>query len=91
MTTFPAALADLDGGREYVDAVRRKQEEHLREGLEAWTEHRRGIGHSDYGVALDADDLEAMLAEIDEVIARYATRNTGERISLHVLALPVKA
>src|SRR5688572_29299569 len=32
MTHFPAALAELDGGREYVDAVRRRQEEHLKAG-----------------------------------------------------------
>jgi DNA-binding transcriptional ArsR family regulator len=88
MTSFPAALAELDGGREYVDAVRRRQEEVLREGLEAWTGHRRGIGHSDYSLSLDPDDLEAMGHEIEDVIARYASRKGAEAVTLHVLVLP---
>lgn len=88
LTSFPAALAELDGGREYVDAVRRRQEEHLREGLLAWTGERPGIGHSDYLLSLDPDDLEALNAELDEVIARYADRAGAERIALHILALP---
>lgn len=88
MTTFPSTLADLDGGREYVDAVRRRQEELLREGLTAWTEHRPGIGHSDYGLLLDPSDLEAMLTDIEEVVARYSSRRGSERVALHVLALP---
>jgi DNA-binding transcriptional ArsR family regulator len=88
MTSFPAALADLDGGREYVDAVRRRQEEHLREGLAAWTEHRPGIGHSDYFLTLDPDDLEALEQEMEDVIARYSTKTGSEPVVLHVLALP---
>lgn len=88
LTSFPAALAGLDGGREYVDAVRRRQEEYLRDGLEAWTEVRPGIGHSDYLLNLDPDDLEALGAELDEVISRYADRSGSERVALHVLALP---
>ncbi len=88
LTTYPAALANLDGGREYLDVVRRRQEENLREGLERWTEHRPGIGHSDYLLQLDADDLEAMLRELESVIARYADRKGAEPIALHLLALP---
>ncbi|MEJ7635124.1 helix-turn-helix domain-containing protein [Aeromicrobium sp.] len=88
MTSFPASLADLDGGREYVDAVRRRQEDHLREGLASWTEPRRGIGHSDYLVTLDPEDLEALEQEIEAVIERYSKRAGSERVSLHVLALP---
>ena len=87
-TSFPAALAELDGGREYVDQVRRRQEEHLRNGLEAWTELRPGIGHSDYLLNLDPADLEAMKEEIDEVVERYASRSGSEQVSLHVLTLP---
>lgn len=88
LTSFPSALSDLDGGREYLDAVRRRQEEHLREGLMAWTGERAGIGHSDYLLNLDPEDLEALGAELDEVIARYSNRGGAERIALHVLALP---
>ena len=88
LTHFPAALADLDGGREYIDAVRRKQEERLRAGLTAWTEPRVGIGHSDYAVQLDPEDLLAMEAEIGEVIARYSDRKGAERVTVHVLTLP---
>ena len=90
MTTMPSSLASLDGGRIYLDAVRRRQEEHLREGLEAWTEHQRGIGHSDYRVQLDVADLEEMLAEIDQVIGRYVGRAGADPVNLHVLALPAK-
>jgi DNA-binding transcriptional ArsR family regulator len=88
MTNFPMALSELDGGREYVDAVRRRQEESLRAGLAAWTEPRRGIGHSDYLLNLDPDDLEAMVQDIEGVIARYAERKGSESISLHLLTLP---
>jgi len=91
MTNFPPALTQLDGGREYVDAIRRSQEEHLRAGLEAWTEPRRGIGHSDYFVKLDPEDLEALEIEIEEVIGRYSDRKGSERVSLHVLMLPKPA
>lgn len=88
MTTFPLALAKLDGGREYIDAVRRRQEEHLWEGLSAWTEPRAGIMHSDYPMSLDPDDLQDMAAEIEEVISRYADRKGSERVTVHVLMLP---
>jgi DNA-binding transcriptional ArsR family regulator len=87
-TSFPTSLSDLDGGRDYVDAVRRRQEEHLREGLAAWTEPRRGIGHSDYFVALDPGDLEALVEELDGVIARYSHREGSEHVTLHLLTLP---
>ena len=88
LTTYPAALADLDGGREYLDVVRRRQEEHLREGLERWTEHRPGIGQSDYLLHLDPDDLEALLHDLEAVIARYADNTGSETIALHLLTLP---
>lgn len=88
LTTVPASLADLDGGREYVDAVRRRQEAHLKEGLEAWTEPRRGFGHSDYFLELDVEDLEAMEADIEAVISRYSEKKGSERVTLHVLMLP---
>lgn len=88
LTHFPAALAELDGGREYVDAVRRRQEEHLKEGLNAWTEPRPGIGHSDYFVQLDPEDLQALEDEIGEVVSRYSDRGGSERVTVHVLMLP---
>lgn len=88
MTSFPSALAELDGGREYVDAVRRRQEQVLREGLEAWTTYRRGIGHSDYSLSLNPEDLEAIGREIEDVIARYASRQGSQPVALHVLVLP---
>jgi DNA-binding transcriptional ArsR family regulator len=87
-TSFPSSLADLDGGREYVDAVRRRQEEQLREGLEAWTEHRPGLGHSDYHLRLDEDDLQALQQELHEVITRYWGRDGSEDVALHLLTLP---
>lgn len=87
-TEFPAALTDLDGGREYLDAVRRRQEEHLREGLERWTQHRPGIGHSDYLLQLNPDDLEALLHDLEDVISRYAETTGAEPIALHLLTLP---
>lgn len=88
VTEFPLALVEIDGGREYLDSVRRRQQERLAAGLAAWTEPRRGIGHSDYVVALDPDDLDAMVAEIDQVVARYAHRGGSEEIAVHVLTLP---
>jgi|SRR5664279_2963781 DNA-binding transcriptional ArsR family regulator len=91
LTSFPSALGDLEGGREYLDAVRRRQEEHLRDGLDAWREPRRGIGHADYMVRLAPDQLEQMTAEIEQVIERYAQIDSGEPVMLHVLALPAKS
>ncbi|AWB92924.1 winged helix-turn-helix domain-containing protein [Aeromicrobium chenweiae] len=87
-TTFPSALGDLDGGREYVDAVRRRQEDYLREGLEAWTEPRPGIGHNDYRLQLDPDDLRALLDDLHEVVTRYWGRKGSEDVVVHLLTLP---
>ena len=87
-TSFPTALAELDGGREYVDVVRRRQEEHLRNGLEAWTAHRPGLGHSDYDLRLDPADLEALGDEIHALVERYAHRQGSEHVALHVITLP---
>lgn len=87
-TSFPSSLADLDGGREYVDAVRRRQEQYLRKGLEAWTEPRPGIGMSDYGLRLDPKDLQALQDELHEVVTRYSGRDGSQDVVLHVLTLP---
>ena len=87
-TSFPSALAELDGGREYVDAVRRRQEEYLRAGLEDWTEHRPGIGQSDYNLRLDPDDLLALERDLHEVATRYWGRKGSQDVVLHVLTLP---
>ena len=88
LTTYPAALTRLDGGREYLDVVRRRQEEQLREGLEAWTEPRPGIGMSDYSLELDPEDLEALEQDIFAVVKRYAGKQGSERVVLHALILP---
>ena len=87
-TSFPSSLADLDGGREYVDAVRRRQEQYLRQGLEAWTESLPGIGMSDYGLRLDPADLQALQDELHSVVTRYTGRDGSEDVVLHVLTLP---
>jgi DNA-binding transcriptional ArsR family regulator len=87
-TSLPSALAELDGGREYLDAVRRRQEEYLRAGLEAWVEPRPGIGQSDYNLRLDSDDLEALQRDIHELVTRYWDRAGSEDVVLHVLTLP---
>ena len=88
LTTYPATLASLDGGREYLDVVRRRQEEHLREDLERWTEHRPGVGMSDYALSLDPEDLEALERDIFDVVQRYAGKQGSERVTLHALILP---
>lgn len=87
-TTFPSSLAELDGGREYVDAVRRRQEKYLREGLEAWVEPRPGIGMSDYSLRLDPKELQALHDELHELVTRYSGRDGSEDVVLHVLTLP---
>lgn len=87
-TSFPASLATIPGGSEYVDVVKRRQSEHLREGMLAWTEQRPGLGHSDYNLELDPDDAEELLEELDAVIARYSHRGGSEHLALHVLSLP---
>jgi DNA-binding transcriptional ArsR family regulator len=87
-TAFPSALADLDGGREYMNVVRRRQEERLREGLEAWTGQLAGTGHSDYDLHLDPDDLEQLGDELHAVLERYAHRGGSEHVAVHVLTLP---
>ncbi len=88
LTTYPATLAGLDGGREYLDVVRRRQEEHLREDLERWTVHRPGIGMSDYSLSLDPEDVEALERDIFDVVQRYAGKQGSERVNLHALILP---
>ncbi len=54
----------------------------------AWTEHRPGIGMSDYSLALDPEDLEALERDIFEVVQRYAGKQGSERVDLHALILP---
>lgn len=90
-TSFPSSLAELDGGAAYVEIVRRKQEEHLLDGLRAWTEHRAGLGHSDYDLSLDPADIDQLLADLDAVITGYSRRGGSERIALHLLTLPQTA
>lgn len=88
MTSFPVSLANLPGGREYVDVVKRRQAEYLQEGMLAWTEPLPGLGHSDYDLELDPDDAEQLLEELDAVIERYSHRGGTERIALHLVTLP---
>ncbi len=88
MTSFPARLADSEGGRRLFDVVHRQQLELLHEGLAALTEPRPGFGHSDYVVQLDPDDLESLSAEIEAVIERYRGRAGSLSAAIHVLALP---
>lgn len=87
-TRLPSSLADLPGGRIYLDAVRDRQAEYLLEGLNAWTENDPGLGHSDYLVHLDPAELEQMMDEIGEVVSRYAGRSGPLTSAVHVLALP---
>lgn len=91
VTSFPSSLADLDGGRAYVDVVRRRQEQHLQRGLEAWTEPQRGLGHSDYDLRLDPADIEQLLTDLDAVVAGYSKRAGTQHIALHLLTLPQTA
>ncbi|MCW2841652.1 MAG: transcriptional regulator [Aeromicrobium sp.] len=87
-TKIPSSLGDLDSGREYLDAIRRRQEEYLRAGLEAWTGYRPGIGQSDYALRLDPDDLVALERDLHEVVTRYWDRDGSEDVVVHVLTLP---
>jgi DNA-binding transcriptional ArsR family regulator len=88
MTSFPADLVRVPGGRELLDQVQRRQLEILQEGLAALSEPTRGFSHSDYQLRLDTHDLEALATELEEVIARYSRRTGEHDVSLHVLALP---
>ncbi|MGZ5371262.1 helix-turn-helix domain-containing protein [Aeromicrobium sp.] len=88
LTSFRPELWESVEGRELFDDVWRRQLQHLREGLAAWTGPHRGLGHSDYLLRLDPADLESLVEDIEAVIARYADRRGSEAIALHVLALP---
>jgi len=88
MTSFPVELVQAPGGRELFDQVQRRQLEILQEGLAALTEPTRGFSHSDYQLRLDTDDLEALAADLEAVVARYSRRSGEHSVSLHVLALP---
>ncbi len=87
-TRLPSSLASMPGGRVYLDAVRQRQAEYLAEGLDAWVGDEQGFGHSDYLVRLDPADLEAMMDEIGEVVARYRGRDGSVATTVHALALP---
>ncbi|MGJ9420916.1 ArsR/SmtB family transcription factor [Aeromicrobium sp. CF3.5] len=87
-TRLPTSLAALPGGHIYLDAVRRRQQEYLLEGLNAWTENDPGLGHSDYLVRLEPDEIDQMMDEIGEVVSRYAGRSGPLTAAVHVLALP---
>ena len=88
-THLPSSLADLPGGRVYLDAVRGRQTEYLLEGLSARTDDDHpGLGHSDYLVRLEPAELEQMMEEIGEVVGRYAGRSGPVTSAVHVLALP---
>lgn len=88
VTSFPNELGQQPGGRELVDRVRRRQMETPQAGLAALGEPRSGLGHNDYLLRLDTDDLLSLAAELQEVVERYADRQGEHRVSLHVLTLP---
>lgn len=87
-TSLPPSLASLPGGAVYLDAVRRRQQEYLIEGLAAWAGSEPGLGHSDFLVRVESDELEDMMIEIAEVVSRYAGRSGPLASAIHVLALP---
>lgn len=86
-TSLPSSLAELPGGRLYLDVVRRRHEEYLAEGLAA-RDDTPGFDHSDYLVRLDPEEMEQMLAEVGEVITRWSGRSGSLTAAVHVLALP---
>jgi DNA-binding transcriptional ArsR family regulator len=88
MTSLPDELWKLPGGAEHLARVKRRQLEVMLERLRAWTEPQPGMGHDDYVLLLDEDDLVALAAEIEAVVQSYADRRGAQKVGLHVLRLP---
>lgn len=90
MTVLPDSLSALPGGRAALDRVRERQLQLLRDGLEAWHEDpgAPGLGHSDYLLSLDPEDLRELQDEISALIERYRDRDGSRPVTMHVLSLP---
>jgi DNA-binding transcriptional ArsR family regulator len=88
MTTLPDELWNIPGGREHLDVLKRRQVEVMLERLGAWTEPQPGIGHDDYVLHRDGDDLVQVATEIEAVVQGYAGKRGAQKVGVHVLRLP---
>ena len=92
LTELPAALSRTDEGRSAMAVVRGVQQEHLARQLAALeatgaVEHA-DLGHSDYLLRLDDDQLTELVGRVTEVVHEYLDHRGGRLVALHLLALP---
>ncbi len=92
LTELPAALSETPEGRSAMSVVRGVQQEHLARQLAALeatsdVEHP-DLGHSDYLLRLDDDQLTELVARLTDVVHEYLDHRGDRLVALHLLALP---
>lgn len=92
LTELPAALSETHEGRSALAIVRQVQREHLSRQLAVLdaadaVEHA-DLGHSDYLLRLDDDQLTELVARLTEIVHEYLDHRGDRLVALHLLALP---
>lgn len=92
LTELPSALSETPEGRSAMAVVRGVQQEYLARQLAALdatdgVEHP-DLGHSDYLLRLDDDELTELVARLTGVVHEYLDHQGDRLVALHVLALP---
>lgn len=92
LTELPSTLSETDEGRSAMAVVRGVQQEHLSRQLAALdatgTVEHADLGHSDYLLRLDDEQLTELVARLSEVVHEYLDHQGDRVVALHVLALP---
>lgn len=91
VTTLPDGLQETAEGRAALGVIKNVQQEHLARQLAAAERDPGGpFEHSDYFLRLDPADVEQLMGELHEVVARYVGRSGSHEIALHLMALPAE-
>ncbi len=92
LTELPADLSRTEEGRSAMAVVQGVQQEHLFRRLAALdaadTVEHPALGHSDYLLRLDDDQLTELVGRLTEVVHEYLDHRGERLVALHVLALP---
>lgn len=92
LTELPASLSNTAEGRAAMAVVRGVQQEHLARQLAALdtveSDEHPDLGHSDYLLRLDDDQLTELAGRLSEVVHEYLDHRGERLVALHVLALP---
>lgn len=89
-TVLPKELGSTPEGRAALQVVKGVQRQALFEQFAAVDADPHGLAdHSDYLLSLDAAEVDALTAELHDVVERYTGRSGEHRLTLHVVLSPM--